>query len=158
MIISFMSMEDTPWDDGHHHSILLLEQHNLKSYQQVSTPSIVVVITSVPDSTHDVLYKGNLRNISPTIPLDISIKPGVVENVHIGASCSVGRLVVVIDVNPSHGFWTARLMKVFGHEGKCTCRYNTHGWIVYIMLFLVVCGTSHGSSWLRRNEFLKMTK
>jgi hypothetical protein len=71
---------------------------------------------------------------------------------------NVGRLVVVIDVNPSHGFWTARLMKVFGHEGQCTCRYNTHGWIVYIMLFLVVCGTSCGSSWLRRNEFLKMTK
>jgi Ni/Fe-hydrogenase subunit HybB-like protein len=66
----------------------------------------------------------------------------------------VGRLVVVIDVNPSHGFWTARLMKVFGHEGK----YNTHGWIVYIMLFPVVCGTSRGSSSLRRNEFLKMTK
>jgi hypothetical protein len=70
----------------------------------------------------------------------------------------VGRLIVVIDVNPSHGFWTARLIKVFGHEGKCTCIYNTHEWIVYIMLFLVVCGTSHGSSWLRRNEFLKMTK
>jgi hypothetical protein len=34
----------------------------------------------------------------------------------------VGILVVVIDVNPSHGFWTARLMKVFGHEGKYTCR------------------------------------
>jgi hypothetical protein len=70
----------------------------------------------------------------------------------------VGRLIVVIDVNPSHGFWTARLIKVFGHEGKCTCIYNTHEWIVYIMLFPVVCGTSHGSSWLRRNEFLKMTK
>jgi hypothetical protein len=71
---------------------------------------------------------------------------------------SVRRLVVVIDVNPSHGFLTARLMKVFGHEGKCTCRYKTHGWILYIMLFLVACGTSRGSSWLRRNEFLKMTK
>jgi hypothetical protein len=70
----------------------------------------------------------------------------------------VGRLVVVIDVNPSHGFWTARLMKVFGHVGKCTCRYNTHGWIAYIMLFSMVCGMSHGSSWLRINEFLKMTK
>ena len=58
----------------------------------------------------------------------------------------VGRLVVVIDVNPSHGFWTARLMKVFEHEGKCTYIYNTHVWIVYIMLFLVVCGTSRGSS------------
>jgi hypothetical protein len=31
---------------------------------------------------------------------------------------NVGRLVVVIDVNPSHWFWTSRLMKVFGHEGK----------------------------------------
>jgi hypothetical protein len=30
----------------------------------------------------------------------------------------VGRLIVVIDVNPSHGFWTARLIKVFGHEVK----------------------------------------
>jgi hypothetical protein len=58
----------------------------------------------------------------------------------------------------STGFWTARLMKVFGHEGQCTCRYNTHGWIVYIMLFLVVCGTSYGSSWLSRNDFLKMKK
>ena len=56
----------------------------------------------------------------------------------------VGRLVVVIDVNPSHGFLTARLMKVFEHEEKCTCKYKTHGWILYIMLFLVVCGTSCG--------------
>ena len=68
-----------------------------------------------------------------------------------------GRLVVVIDVNPSHWFWTARLMKVSRHEGQCTCRYNTHGWIVYIIFFLVACGVSHGSSWFRRNEFLKMT-
>jgi len=63
----------------------------------------------------------------------------------------VGRLVVVIDVNTSHWFGTPRLMKVFGHEGQCTCRYNTHGWIIYIMLFPMVGGMSHGSSWLRRN-------
>jgi hypothetical protein len=29
-----------------------------------------------------------LGNISPTIPLNISIKPRIVENIHIGASCS----------------------------------------------------------------------
>jgi hypothetical protein len=29
----------------------------------------------------------------------------------------VGRLVVVIDVNPIHWFWTQILMKVFGYEG-----------------------------------------
>ena len=52
------------------------------------TLSTVVVISSFPESAHDVLHEGNLSNISPTIPLDISIKPEVVENVHIGASCS----------------------------------------------------------------------
>jgi hypothetical protein len=36
-----------------------------------------------------VLYEGNLSNISPTIPIDISIKPRVIENVHIGVSCFV---------------------------------------------------------------------
>ena len=43
----------------------------------------------------------------------------------------VGRLVIVIDVNPSHVFWTARLIKVFGHEGQCTCIYNTHEWNIH---------------------------
>jgi hypothetical protein len=38
-------------------------------------------------------YKGKLSNISPTIPLDISIKPRVVENVHIRASCSHDEVV-----------------------------------------------------------------
>jgi hypothetical protein len=88
MIMSIMSMEDTPWHDGHHRSILFLEQHTIESYQWISTSLTVVVISSIPESTHDVLYEGNLSNISPTIPLDISIKPGVVENVHIKASCS----------------------------------------------------------------------
>jgi hypothetical protein len=69
MIMLVISMEDTPWDDGHHRSIIFLKQHTLKSYQRILTPLTVVVITSVLDSTHDVLYEGNLRKISPTIPL-----------------------------------------------------------------------------------------
>jgi hypothetical protein len=47
-------MEDTPWDDGHHRSTLFLEQHTLENYQRISTPSIVVVISTIPRSTHDV--------------------------------------------------------------------------------------------------------
>jgi hypothetical protein len=93
MIMSVMSMEDTPWDNGHHRSILFLEQHTLESYQRISTPSTVVVISSIPESKHDVLYEGNLSNISPMIPLDISTKPGVVKNVHIRASCSTDEVV-----------------------------------------------------------------
>jgi hypothetical protein len=93
MIMSVMSMENTPWDDGHHHSILFLEQHTIEGYQRMSTPSTIVVICTVPKSTHDLFYEWNLSNISPTIPLDISIKPGIVENVHIEASCSHDEVV-----------------------------------------------------------------
>jgi hypothetical protein len=81
-------MEDTPWDDGHHHYVLFLEKHTIENYQRISIPSTIVVISTIPESAHDVFSEGNLRNISPTIPLDISVKLGIVENVHIGASCS----------------------------------------------------------------------
>jgi hypothetical protein len=91
MIISIM--EDTPWDDGHHCSILFLEQHTLENYQRISTPSTIVVISTVPGSAHDVFAEGNLSNISPTIPIDISIKPVIIENVHIGASCSQDEII-----------------------------------------------------------------
>jgi hypothetical protein len=33
MIMSVMSMEDTPWDDGHHRSILFLEKCTIEGYQ-----------------------------------------------------------------------------------------------------------------------------
>jgi hypothetical protein len=91
MIMSIL--DDTPWDDGHHRSILFLEQQTLENYQRISTPSTVVVITTVPGSTRDVFAEGNLSNISPMIPIDISVKPGIVENVHIGASCSPEEIV-----------------------------------------------------------------
>jgi hypothetical protein len=91
MIMSVL--DDTPWDDGHHRSILFLEQQTLENYQRISTPSTVVVISTVPQSTRDVFAEGNLSNISPTIPIDISVKPGIVENVHIGASCSPTEIV-----------------------------------------------------------------
>jgi hypothetical protein len=87
MIMIVMSMEDTPWDDGHHHSILFVEPETIESYQCILNSSTVITISPIPESTRDILYEGNLGNISPTIPIDISIKPAIVENIHIGASC-----------------------------------------------------------------------
>jgi hypothetical protein len=91
MIMSIL--DDTPWDDGHHRSILFLEQQTLKNYQRISPSSTVVVISTVPQFTQDVFAEGNLSNISPTIPIDISVKPGIVENVNIGTSCSPEEIV-----------------------------------------------------------------
>jgi hypothetical protein len=92
MIMSVM--EDTPWDNGYRRSILFLEQHTIENYQWILTLSTVVVISTVPESTHNVFSEGNLSNISPTIPLDISFKPGIVKNVHIRASCSSDEIVI----------------------------------------------------------------
>jgi hypothetical protein len=48
MIMTIMSMEDTPWDDGHHRSILFLELETIESYQRILNPSTVVTIFLVP--------------------------------------------------------------------------------------------------------------
>ena len=34
----------------------------------------------------------NLENISTTVPIDISVKPGVAENIHIDASCAMDEI------------------------------------------------------------------
>jgi hypothetical protein len=41
-----------------------------------------------PIMNHDVLSKGNLENISKTIPIDISQKPSVMEHILIGVDYS----------------------------------------------------------------------
>jgi hypothetical protein len=44
MIMTVMSMEDTLWDDGHHHSILFLEPETIESYRWILNLSTVITI------------------------------------------------------------------------------------------------------------------
>jgi hypothetical protein len=92
MIMEIMSREETHWDDGGHRSILFLKPETIESYQWILNQSIVINIPPIFVPTLDILYEGNLGNISPTIPLDISIKLGIVENFHICASCSPDKI------------------------------------------------------------------
>ena len=39
--------------------------------------------------THEVWSEGNMGDITQIMPIYISIKPGVIENIHIGVSCSL---------------------------------------------------------------------
>ena len=41
-----------------------------------------------PVQTHNVISEGNLIKISKSIPINISIKPNIIENINIGANCS----------------------------------------------------------------------
>jgi len=65
---------DSPWNYSHHHSSLTSSSRE---------PSL-----DEPYSPLDIFSEGNLGVISPTIPIDISIKPWVVRHIHVGASCS----------------------------------------------------------------------
>ena len=42
----------------------------------------------VPLSSPSQIVEGNISNLSPTIPINISHDPGKIENVYIGADCS----------------------------------------------------------------------
>ena len=50
-------------------------------------PLGVVDSPQSPILTHDTTSKGNLDNISSTITINILIKEGIMENVHLGANC-----------------------------------------------------------------------
>jgi hypothetical protein len=46
-----------------------------------------------PIPSPDAFEEGNMANISPTVKIDISIKPGIVEEITIGAACSPEELI-----------------------------------------------------------------
>ena len=46
----------------------------------------------VPIGTHGIYAEGNMANLSPTIPINISRTPGKIENVYIGAYCSLNEV------------------------------------------------------------------
>ena len=74
-------MEETPWDDSYHRSSFFLRPKIETHFEVPVDPHIHVF-------HQDIFSEGNLGFNSATIPIDILVKPGVVENVHIDPSCS----------------------------------------------------------------------
>ena len=81
-----------PWDDMHHRSFFLPEELMLQAHQlSVETKDFIhgkVDWFKKPISAPDAFEEGNMANISPTIKINISTNPEVVEEIMLGASCS----------------------------------------------------------------------
>lgn len=97
-IIETMSLEELPWGNGHHRSSFIPSLgamiYCLERYaSQVPTPPL-----QTPILMHEVFSKGNLSNITQTIPINISVKSGVVENIHVGVTCSPDEIQVYTDL------------------------------------------------------------
>ena len=51
-----------------------------------------------------VFFEKNMENISATIPINISINPNVIENVHIGANCSSEEIAIYTALFKDFGY------------------------------------------------------
>ena len=79
-----MSGVEPPWEELHHRSYFLPKldrlEHEVLS-ERIGSPM-------VPLSSPGLIANGNMGNISPMIPINISRDPSRIENVHIGEKCS----------------------------------------------------------------------
>ena len=66
-----------------------------------------------PIPAPDAFEEGNLANISPTIKIDISIKPGIVKEIIIGAVCTPEEITAYKASSKNFGIYSP------GHTQRC---------------------------------------
>ena len=87
-ILEAMSRIEQPWEELHHRSYFI---HNLDRLEHDDFREIIsekIGSHVVPLSSPGQMAKGNMANLSPMIPINISRDLGKIENVYIGAGCS----------------------------------------------------------------------
>ena len=87
-ILDAMSGLEQPWGELHHRSYFLpkLDRVECDYYRVILSEKVGRNV--VPLSTSIKYAEGNMPNLSPTIPINISCIPGKVENMYIGVDCS----------------------------------------------------------------------
>ena len=93
-IVETMSLEDLSWNDGHHLSSFMPGLGAMSTSLECFVSQDPSPLLQFPVLTHDIFTEGNLSNITQTMPIEISIKPGIVENIHIGVTCSYDEVQV----------------------------------------------------------------
>jgi hypothetical protein len=95
-ILEELTTPDFPWNVLHHRALFLSQE----AFDPPSQASICAIETkdfipsghidwfNNPIPAPDAFEEGNMANISPTVKIDISIKPGIIEEITIGAACS----------------------------------------------------------------------
>ena len=77
-------MDEPVWENHHHRSSFLPNSNSIELDFVSFITSDIVENTQSPVLLQDVDSKGNLCNVTQTIPIDILMKIGIVEHVHIG--------------------------------------------------------------------------
>ena len=77
-----------PWKHHHHRSSFLPSYQIVEDHFETSVSYDVVTNRQTPVLIHKGESEGNLCNITKNISINISVKPGVVENIHLGQNSS----------------------------------------------------------------------
>jgi len=83
-----MTNSDRPWDNIHHRSYFLPELRRIEVGEFTLNMTGDRAFPINPLATHVVYAKGNMETITQMIPIDISITPGIMENIFVRAEFS----------------------------------------------------------------------
>jgi hypothetical protein len=83
-----MNLMEKPWSTDHHQSYFLPSEDSCMIIEV--DPTTETNFHSYKDTLnmHDAFSEDNMSNISQSMPVNISRKPGIVENVFIGQDCT----------------------------------------------------------------------
>ena len=91
-IHEILCVDDLPWEDLHHRSLFLPKNDRFEN--KFSSIFTTEYVKEPQNQMKHLDSELNLGNISRTILIDISVKPGIVENIHIGASCTENEIQI----------------------------------------------------------------
>ena len=97
-----MTSPDYPWNDLHHRSYYLPQatiitqssgQYTIKAKDIISLRHIDWFWHPIP--TPDAFEEGHMTSVSPTLKIDISLTPEVIENISVGESYSPSKVAEI---------------------------------------------------------------
>jgi hypothetical protein len=97
-IIETMSPEELPWSDHHHRSSFLPPHSEMATCLGRFASCLPHIPLQTPIQLYQVSSEGNMGNITQTLAIDISVKTGVVENIHIGVTCTPEEIQLYTDL------------------------------------------------------------
>lgn len=96
VILEAMMLSERPWEDNHHRSSVLPPLN--EEVSPLTSEATNHGPTHSPSTFYGISTEGNLSNISKTITFDISVKPGVMETIMIGAKCTPEEITLYRDL------------------------------------------------------------
>ena len=97
-IIETMSPEELPWSDHHHRSSFLPPHSEMATCLGKFASCLPHIPLQTPIQLYQVSSEGNMGNITQTLAIDISVKTWVVENIHIGVTCTPEEIQIYKDL------------------------------------------------------------